>query len=117
VSRSASLLRLTYTGPPSHRGDVTVSLDDEPDTGVPSRRDPHHDLEYSELSQQVARAIDDIPASRRPVVRMYLAGHPREEIADLLGWSEAKTRNLLYRGLADLRARLTELGVGWEVAQ
>jgi RNA polymerase sigma factor (sigma-70 family) len=101
----------------SHRGDVTVSLDDEPDTGVPSRRDPHNDLEYSELSQQVARAIDDIPASRRPVVRMYLAGHPREEIADLLGWSEAKTRNLLYRGLADLRARLTELGVGWEVAQ
>jgi RNA polymerase sigma-70 factor (ECF subfamily) len=45
---------------------------------------------------------------------MYLAGHPREEIAEVLGWSEAKTRNLLYRGLADLRARLTELGVGWE---
>jgi RNA polymerase sigma factor (sigma-70 family) len=100
----------------AQRTDVTISLD-EPDAAVPSRRDPHHELEYSELSQQVARAIDEIPASRRPVVRMYLAGHPREEIAQLLGWSEAKTRNLLYRGLADLRARLTELGVGWEVSQ
>ena len=37
-----------------------------------------------------------------------------QEIADLLGWSEAKTRNLLYRGLGDLRARLTEQGIGWE---
>jgi RNA polymerase sigma-70 factor (ECF subfamily) len=45
---------------------------------------------------------------------MYLAGYPREEIAALMGWSEAKTRNLLYRGLADLRERLTELGIVWE---
>ena len=44
---------------------------------------------------------------------MYLAGHPREEISSLLGWSEAKTRNLLYRGLADLRGCLTAQGIGW----
>jgi len=48
------------------------------------------------------------------VVRMHLAGHPREEIAALLGWSEAKTRNLLYRGMNDLRERLTGMGIGWE---
>jgi RNA polymerase sigma-70 factor (ECF subfamily) len=100
----------------AQRADHTVSLDD-PATSLPGRRDPEHDLEYAELSQQVAQAIDEIPASRRAVVRMHLAGHPREEIADLLGWSEAKTRNLLYRGLADLRERLIERGVGWEVAQ
>ena len=76
--------------------------------------DPHRAAETGELTEQVARAIDAIPASRRPVVRMYLAGYPREEIAELLGWSEAKTRNLLYRGLADLRSRLTEQGIGWE---
>lgn len=75
---------------------------------------PERDLESSEVVAQVTRAIDSIPLSRRAVVRMYLAGHPREEIADLLGWSEAKTRNLLYRGLGDLRARLTEQGIGWE---
>ena len=72
------------------------------------------DLAASELAEEVARALTTLPASRQPVVRMYLAGYTREEIADLLGWSEAKTRNLLYRGLADLRARLTERGIGPE---
>ena len=79
--------------------------------------DPERDLESSELIAQVTRAVDSIPLSRRAVVRMYLAGHPREEIADLLGWSEAKTRNLLYRGLGDLRARLTEQGIGSEAGE
>lgn len=75
--------------------------------------DPHGVLEGSELTERVARAIEVIPASRRPVVRMHLAGYPREEIATLLGWTEAKTRNLLYRGLADLRERLAAEGIGW----
>jgi RNA polymerase sigma factor (sigma-70 family) len=76
--------------------------------------DPHQSLEGSELAERVNRAIESIPASRRPAVRMHLAGYPREEIASLMGWSEAKTRNLLYRGLADLRDRLTAEGVGWD---
>ena len=79
--------------------------------------DPHAALEGSELANRVARAIDEIPASRRPAVRMHLAGYPREEIARLMGWTEAKTRNLLYRGLADLRERLTAEGIGWDTAE
>jgi RNA polymerase sigma-70 factor (ECF subfamily) len=78
--------------------------------------DPHAVLEGSELADRVARAIGEIHASRRPAVRMHLAGYPREEIAKLMGWTEAKTRNLLYRGLADLRERLTAEGIGWETA-
>jgi RNA polymerase sigma factor (sigma-70 family) len=78
--------------------------------------DPHGALEGAEVAEQVARALDTIPASRRPVVKMYLTGHPREEIAELMGWTEGKTRNLLYRGLADLRERLEEMGVRWQRA-
>jgi RNA polymerase sigma factor (sigma-70 family) len=89
-------------------GTVTVLTAPQPD--------PHATLEGSELTQRVARAIDEIPASRRPPVRMHLAGYPREEIAKLMGWTEAKTRNLLYRGLADLRERLTAEGIGWDTA-
>jgi RNA polymerase sigma-70 factor (ECF subfamily) len=47
---------------------------------------------------------------------MHPAGYPREEIASLMEWTEAKTRNLLYRGLADVRARLSAEGIGWEMA-
>lgn len=98
-----------------HRRRRETALDDagaEPAAPVP--RGPEQMLESSELARQVADAIDTITPSRRPVVRMYLMGYTREEIADLLGWSEARTRNLLYRGLADLRARLTEQGIGPE---
>ena len=75
---------------------------------------PHERLEESELAERVHRAIDTIPQSRRPAVRMHLAGYPRDEIASLMGWSEAKARNLIYRGLADLRERLASEGVGWD---
>jgi RNA polymerase sigma-70 factor (ECF subfamily) len=99
----------------ARRADRTVTLDDAdgiaPDSGRAEGR-----AEMSELAAQVERAIETIPASRRPVVRMYLAGYPREEIATLMGWSEAKTRNLLYRGLADLRERLTAMGIAWETS-
>ena len=72
------------------------------------------ELEGSELAEQVARAVESIPVTRRPAVRMYLAGYTREDIAELMGWSEAKTRNLVYRGLDDLRRELTAKGIGWE---
>lgn len=75
---------------------------------------PEQDIAEAELADTVAAAVETIPASRRPVVRMYLAGYPREEIAALLGWSEAKTRNLLYRGLDDLREKLKASGIGVE---
>jgi RNA polymerase sigma factor (sigma-70 family) len=75
---------------------------------------PDAGLEMDDLTRQVAAAIDEITESRRAVVRMYLAGYAREEIAQLLGWSEPKTRNLLYRGMDDLRARLKARGIGTE---
>lgn len=69
------------------------------------------DLISAEALTAIERAIDEIPVTRRAVVRMYLKGYDREEIGSLLGWSEAKTRNLLYRGLDDLRQRLTAMGI------
>jgi RNA polymerase sigma factor (sigma-70 family) len=77
-----------------------------------SAADPQRDLEVSELQAAVALAVETLSEARRPVVRMYLQGYSREEIAELLAWSEGKTRNLLYRGLADLRAKLGEQGLG-----
>ena len=100
----------------SRRAEHHQSLDDEaaPVALAATAPDPHGALEGSEVAEQVTRAIESIPASRRPVVKMYLTGYPREEIAELMGWTEAKTRNLLYRGLADLRERLQDMGVGWD---
>lgn len=80
-----------------------------------AERAPDRALEGSELLEALTQTIADLSDSRRPVVRMYLVGYSRQEIADLLGWSEAKTRNLLYRGLDDLRRALSQRGIGPEV--
>jgi RNA polymerase sigma factor (sigma-70 family) len=72
---------------------------------------PEAEMERGEAVDKIGRAVDALSESRRPAVRMYLAGYGREEIAELLGWSEAKTRNLIYRGLADLREKLIEEGL------
>ena len=69
-----------------------------------------------EAVDQLDAAIGTLDASRAVAVRMYLAGYPRDEIGKLLGWTEPKTRNLIYRGLADLRERLTALGLSPEKA-
>jgi DNA-directed RNA polymerase specialized sigma24 family protein len=34
-----------------------------------------------------------------------------DEIADLMGWSRPKARNLVYRGLKDLRGKLRRAGI------
>jgi len=90
-----------------------ASLDDGvADLASDPRRRADAGLEGTELAATVHRAIGLLAESRRAVVRMHLAGYERHEIADLLGWTEPKTRNLLYRGLADLRQILESWGVG-----
>ena len=110
VSAAVDLLRRRR----ARGADRTVALD-EVNEPVAEQPDPARAAEVSELSAQLERALDTITPSRRPVVRMYLAGYSSEEVAQVMGWSEPKTRNLLYRGLADLRERLKEMGIGWDV--
>jgi len=66
-----------------------------------------HDLaHYSNLEQSLHQAIKGLIESRRQVVILYLFNLSIPEIASYLKWSQDKTRNLLYRGLADLRKKL-----------
>lgn len=93
----------------------SVPLDDDEGAAQPlasTNAGPVELLDQSELAQRVARAVDGLAPARRAVVRMHLQGYKREEIAELLRWSDAKTRNLLYRGLADLRSALLAEGIG-----
>lgn len=73
---------------------------DESDAGVRA----------GEVERAVERALGMLPAARQAVVRLHLAGYDRFEIADLLGWTEAKTRNHLYRSLEVMRTQLAREG-------
>jgi RNA polymerase sigma-70 factor (ECF subfamily) len=61
-----------------------------------------------ELKDLVWRAAEGLIDSRKRVVKLFLMNLSIEEIADALHWSRDKTRNLLYRGLADLRKTIKD---------
>jgi len=102
------------SGPPQvaldHReeGEESRSLKEPASIGG----EPDALLERSEFGRVVSDAVAELADARRTVVRLYLVGYSREEIAAMVGWSEAKTRNLIYRGLADLRRALERRGIG-----
>jgi RNA polymerase sigma-70 factor (ECF subfamily) len=54
----------------------------------------------------IGQALDSLSNNRRLVVRLYFLNLSIDEIASYLNWSKDKTRNLLYRGLKDLRKKL-----------
>lgn len=87
-------------------------LDDVAPIGLADRTHGVEDrLAGDDLARVVHESLAEVQESRRAVVRLHLAGYDRFEIADLMGWTEGKTRNLLYRGLEDLRQVLAARGI------
>ena len=72
---------------------------------------PETQAEREELLRKVEEAMARLPESRRTAVGLHLQGMTTDEIADLMGWTEPKARNLVYRGLKDLRGKLRSAGI------
>jgi len=66
------------------------------------------------IKEIIVQAIDSLIESRRKVVKLFLLNMTIEEIANFLKWSKDKTRNLLYRGLSDLKMKLRENGIEYK---
>jgi DNA-directed RNA polymerase specialized sigma24 family protein len=52
-----------------------------------------------------------LPPERREAVQAHLAGYDVNEIMRMFGWNYQKARNLVGRGMMDLRAMLIEKGI------
>jgi RNA polymerase sigma factor (sigma-70 family) len=73
------------------------------------------DIQMEERYKEIiAAAVNSLIESRRRAVKLYLLGMTIEEMASFYGWSQHKTRNLLYRGLADLKKMLKKKEVNYE---
>lgn len=75
---------------------VTVPIEDVAD----SLRAPISEVRDDAHAARLAEALAALLPERRVAVQLHLQGKDRDAIAALTGWSEAKSRNLLYRGLA-----------------
>src|SRR5688572_12721259 len=71
---------------------------------------PEAIAERREWMRKVDAAMAHLAENRRLAVRLHLQGLTTTEIGDLLGWTEPKARNLVHRGLIDLRAFLRSEG-------
>ena len=75
---------------------------------------PEEEAAGGEVARKVERALSALAEDRGKAVRLHLQGFGSDEIARLLAWTEPRARNLLYRGLKDLRARLAQEGIDCE---
>ena len=79
---------------------------DLPTSSVPS---PQLILEQSELRDQLSQSLDGLPAEQREIIVLRDGGqHSTQEIADLLGISEAAVRKRLSRARQRMREDLSD---------
>jgi RNA polymerase sigma factor (sigma-70 family) len=76
---------------------------------------PDRMAERQQVIGRVETVLAGFPDDRRRAVALYLQGLNTTEIGDTLSWSEPKARNLLYRGLKELRSRLRAEGIEYEI--
>lgn len=72
--------------------------------------DPLRAASSGQFGEAVLRAVTALPERRRRPVQLHLQGFGTLEIGRLLGMSEPTARNLVYRGLDELRERLGNEG-------
>ena len=87
----------------------------EPNTPDPpelaSRSNPETSTGGTEIGLVIVECLGELSQVRRRAVTLYLQGHTVPETAERLGFTPKKTENLVYRGLADLRASLRKKGL------
>jgi RNA polymerase sigma-70 factor (ECF subfamily) len=73
--------------------------------------DPDRRLTARTIRDAVAKCLAALMASRRRAVMLRLQGHSLDDLSAFLDCSRKKAENLVYRGLAELRACLRAKGV------
>lgn len=64
-----------------------------------------------QLGDAIRSCLKAMVGQRRSAVVLHLQGHTVPEIGTLLKWDSKKAENLVYRGVADLRACLDSKGL------
>lgn len=69
--------------------------------------------EYS--IDNILNVIETLSENRRVAVKLRLQGFLNKEISEMTGWSYNKAETLSKRGMKDLRNKLKELGINYEI--
>jgi DNA-directed RNA polymerase specialized sigma24 family protein len=73
--------------------------------------DPSHDVTRREQREHIESSLAELRPEREKAVRAHLAGFAVQEIMEMYAWPYEKARNLIARGMQDLRAALRRRGI------
>ncbi len=91
------------------RGEEPIELAPLQLSGPESRADRLTDARR--VQDAIAEALAAMAPDRARAVRGHLAGFSVEELMKLYGWTYQRARNLIARGMADLRSELRQRGL------
>ena len=86
---------------------LETELDDRRQDPQPS---PERTAESRELGEVIRNSIATLTPDRRRAVQAHLMGYSVQEIMTMMDWPYNKARNLIARGMADLRQELVRRG-------
>jgi RNA polymerase sigma-70 factor (ECF subfamily) len=95
----------------SRRREVPLETTSGPHPDPAPQPGPGRQSESSEIRRAIAACLQRLVRPRRLAAMLYLQGHTVPEVGRLLGWSPAKSNNLVHRGVADLRRCLERKGL------
>jgi RNA polymerase sigma factor (sigma-70 family) len=72
---------------------------------------PYQSVAGREQREHIEASLAELTADRERAVRAHLAGFEVQEIMAMYGWPYQKARNLIARGMTDLREALRRRGV------
>ena len=75
------------------------------------REDPYDSTARAEQRRQIESSLAELAEERQRAVRAHLAGFDVQEIMKMYGWAYQKARNLIARGMVDLRQALGRRGI------
>lgn len=86
---------------------------------ISERKNKYSNIEKNNENEKTFKeiigiAIDSLIDTRKKTVKLYLLNLSLDEISIVCNWSRDKTRNLLYRGLTDLKKKLYNMGFEYE---
>ena len=76
---------------------------------------PEQQLANEHSIDSILNIIETLSENRRVTVKLRLQGFKNKEISDMTGWSYNKVESLSKRGMKDLRSKLIELGIEYEI--
>ncbi len=88
-----------------------AGLDDGVIEPLDGQASPEGEAVARDTAEAVAAALDTLAPDRRRAVEAHLQGYEVTEIMRMYGWPYQRARNLIARGMGDLRGALGARGI------